>query len=243
MKKLITYDTLRNFSYSNDKICTAPIKGIVLDFFGLGGQQMFDEDMPFGKELANKGIVLLIPYNNPWAWMNTQAVLYTDEIIDVLMDKYALSESIPVVSSGGSMGGLSALVYTRYAQHTPVACVANCPVCDLVFHYTERPDLPRTLYSAFFHSSADCMEDALKTASPLHLVDQMPEIDYFIFHCEEDMAVNKEKHSDKFVKKMQPVHRVTYHTVPERGHCDLPEDMQKLYNDYIINAISAHHAK
>ena len=57
-------------------------------------------------------------------------------------------ENIPVVSTGGSMGGQSALVYCAYSKRTPVACVANCPVCDTVFHFTERPDLPRTLYSA-----------------------------------------------------------------------------------------------
>ena len=60
-------------------------------------------------------------------------------------------------------------VYTRYAAVTPVACVANCPVCDLPYHYTERPDLPRTLYSAFGDSDSETLGDAMKKASPYHL--------------------------------------------------------------------------
>ena len=34
--------------------------------------------------LADKGIACLIPYLNPWNWMNRQAVAYTDELIAVL---------------------------------------------------------------------------------------------------------------------------------------------------------------
>ena len=47
------------------------------------------------------------------------------------------------------MGGLCALVWPRYTKRRVVAVAANCPVCDLPFHYTERPDLPRTLRAAF----------------------------------------------------------------------------------------------
>ncbi|MEA4888753.1 MAG: prolyl oligopeptidase family serine peptidase [Clostridiaceae bacterium] len=237
MERVISYDTLRFFAYSNDKICSFPIKGIVLDFFGLGGQQMFNDDTQMGKELAKEGILLLIPYNNPWAWMNAQAVRYTDEIVNTIIDKYSLDEKVPIVSSGGSMGGLSALIYTRYAEHTPVACIANCPVCDLPYHYTERPDLPRTLYSAFYYSAADNIDEAMKAASPLHLVNEMPDVDYYIFHCENDSSVNIKRHSERFVSEMQKRHRIRYYTVPGRDHCDLDEKSKKLYNDYMVNAI------
>ena len=45
---------LRCFTYSNDKICKLPIKGIAVSFFGLGGTQMFDEDTEEGKCFAEK---------------------------------------------------------------------------------------------------------------------------------------------------------------------------------------------
>lgn len=239
MENIMTYDTLRHFAYSNDRICQKPIRGVVLSFFGLGGQDMYNGDTADGLFFAAKGILYLVPYNNPWAWMNKQAVSYTDELVDLLINHYHLSPNIPIVSTGGSMGGQSALTYMVYARHTPIACIANCPVCDLPFHYTERDDLPRTLYSAFYYEKGSVSE-VLQSASPIHLIEKMPEADYIIFHCEKDLAVNKENHSDLFVAGMREQgHRVIYHTVPERGHCDLPENMWALYNDYAVNAVLA----
>ena len=160
-----------------------------------------------------------------------------NQVTSVLFKEYNLPDDLPIVSTGGSMGGLSALVYMAYAKRTPVACVANCPVCDLPYHYTERPDLPRTLYSAFYNY--DCsLQDALKSASPLDLVDKMPvNSRYYVFHCEEDNAVNKQKHSDRFVEKMKEAHSIDYYAVPNRGHCDLTDEMGSLYNEIIVNSI------
>lgn len=238
MEKIITIQNLRSFAYCNNQICAKPIKGIVLSFFGLGGATMYNEDTEEGYKFAEKGILYLVPYQNPWAWMNRQTVDYTDELVDTLFKEYNLPESLPIVSTGGSMGGLSALVYTAYANRTPVACVANCPVCDLPYHFAERPDLPRTLYSAF-GTYEGTMEDALCSASPLHLVDNMPiKSNYYVFHCEEDKAVNKQKHSDRFVEKMLLKHKVEYYAVPERGHCDLTEEMCEKYNQCILKSIN-----
>ena len=237
MKQDITYDNLRNFAYTNDKICKKPIRGIVLSFFGLNSSTMYEEDTPEGIFYAERGILFVVPYNNPWAWMNRQAVAYTDSVIDILLAQYRLPDFLPIVSTGGSMGGLSALVYTRYAKRTPIACVANCPVCDLVFHYGERPDLPRTLYSAFYQYDGD-MEQALKTASPLHLVPKMPKVSYHIFHCDQDKAVNIKEHSEKFVAAMKDLgHTITFDIVKDRGHCDLPEDRKQQFLQYGVDAV------
>lgn len=238
MEKIITINNLRNFAYCNNHICAKPIRGIVVSFFGLGGDTMFNEDTEEGRKYAEKGILYLVPYQNPWAWMNKQTIDFADELIDVLFKEYNLQENLPIVSTGGSMGGLSALVYTAYANRTPVACVANCPVCDLPYHFTERPDLPRTLYSAFGMYEGT-MEDALRSASPLHLTDKMPvKPNYYIFHCEKDTAVNKQNHSDRFVEKMLSKHKVEYYAVPERGHCDLTQEMWEKYTDCILMSVN-----
>ena len=237
MEKIITYETLNNFAYVNDKICRKPIKGIAISFFGLGGMVMHDFDPVDGEYYAEKGILYVIPYNNPWSWMNKQAVAYTDEIIDVLIKEYNLADDIPIVSTGGSMGGLSALVFTAYSKRTPVACVANCPVCDAVFHYTERPDLPRTMYSALFNEQGT-LEDALKSISPLHLANIMPKVKYHIFHCTEDKSVNKAAHSDRLVAEFKEKGlSVTYDIQEGRGHCKLSLEMQRKYAEYIEKAI------
>lgn len=226
MEKIITYENLRSFAYSNDKSIKGEIKGVCVDFFGLGGDPMFDEDTENGADLAKLGIINIIPYYNPWAWMNPQAVAYTDEIVDVIYAHYNLPETTPIVYTGGSMGGLSCLVYTKYSKRTPTACMASCPVCDLPFHYTERPDLPRTLYSAFGRENTATLEDAMKLASPLHLAPTMPKsVKYYDFHCDHDTAVNIHAHSDKFVAEMKKAGAdIEYIIIPNRDHCSLDEE-------------------
>ena len=142
-----------------------------------------------------------------------------------------------VLITGGSMGGLSALVYCAYAKITPCACVTNCPVCDLVYHYTERPDLPRTLYSAFGDYEGT-MEDALKSCSPLHLAEKLPHIPYTVFHCEADKSVNLEKHSLRFVEAMEAAQqRIVLRKIPFRGHCDLSAEGRVAYMQAILSSI------
>lgn len=230
----INYNDLRMYTYSNDTLIQGEIKGIVIQFTGLNGTSMWKEDPEIALRMAKEGIVFLFPYINPWAWMNRDAVTYTDAVVDTLFEHYELREPTPIISTGGSMGGLCGLVYTRYAKRTPKACAVNCPVCDLPYHYTERPDLPRTLVSAF--GSYDMsLEDAMKTASPMHLVNEMPDVPYLILHCDKDMAVNKEKHSDRLVQKLSEKHNVTYVEVPDRGHCDLSPEAKEIYEDFMIS--------
>ncbi len=237
MEKLITKDTIRRFAYSNVHLLKEPARGIVVSFFGLGYNRMQDADTEEGIFFAEHGILYLFPYNAPWCWMDREAVLFTDEVIDAMVAGLSLPEDIPVVLMGGSMGGLSALVYSRYAARTPVACVVNCPVCDLPYHYTEREDLPRTLYHAFFFEEGK-IGDVLRTASPLHLAPEMPDIPYYVFHCCNDKAVNKQKHSDRFVEAMRASgHRVEYFEVPGRGHCALPYDLHARYLSLCVEAI------
>ena len=191
--------------------------------------------------ITTRTILLVIPYYNPWSWMNRQAFVYTAEILSVLKERYSLPNDIPIVSSGLSMGGLAAMVWAKDIKPAPVACVLNCPVFDLAEMLARRQHaIYRTLYSAFYSAHEDgTLEDAFKKVSPLHMIDEMPKIDYYIFQCEDDDNVCKSTHSDPFVTEMRRRgHRVTYHTIPGRGHCDLPDDFQKLFNQYIINAIS-----
>lgn len=237
MQKLITYDTLSFFAYSNDKICRKPIRGIMLHFPGLGNANMYPAHPDTAEFYAENGVLYVIPYNNPWAWMNKQAVAYTDEIIDVLVQAYGLKEDIPIVSSGRSMGALSSLVYTLYSKRTPVACIANSPVCDAVYHYTEREDLPRTMYSALYNEPGD-LETALKSISPLHLVEKMPRISYHLFHCGNDASVNIHKHTEPFYQAMEAAgHSITFDFVPDRKHCDLNYAAKKKYAQYALDAI------
>ena len=235
MEKLITFETMDNFAYVNYNVGRKPIRGITLQFFGLGGQDMwgFGTETDDGRFYGEQGILCVVPYNNPWSWMNRQAVEYTDEILDVLISHFDLPDDIPITSTGGSMGGMAALVYSAYAKRTPVACIVNCPVCDLPYHYTERRDLPRTLYSAVYYE--DCsLQKALEDRSPVHLGDKMPDIDYYFFHCAGDDCVSKARHSDVFVGKYKDTRNITYYEIDGQGHCYMPPEMGEKYRNLPI---------
>lgn len=228
MDKIINYDNLRYFAYTNADLINGEVKGIVLDFQGLGFSLMYNEHTEDGISDAQNGIIHIVPYYNPWSWMNKQTVNYIDEIVDVLIDHFKLSDDVKIVASGGSMGGMCALIYTYYAKRTPIKCVTNCPVCDMVYHYTERPDLPRTIYSAF-GSYEGTLDEALRSQSPLHLAENMPDIEYVHFHCTADSAVNYEKHGVVFSDKMKECGKnYKFITVPDREHCSLGE----FYREY-----------
>ena len=232
------YEDLRLYAYSNDKLIEGAIRGVAVEFTGLNGTRMIREDTDFGLFLARHSVAYLFPYINPWAWMNRDAVKLADAVVEALYTHYGLSDDTPLVSTGGSMGGLCALVYSFYAARPVSACAANCPVCDLPYHYTERSDLPRTLLSAF-GSYGMPLDDAMRTASPLHLAGKMPDIPYFIVHCEEDRAVSKAMHSDRLVQELSDTHNVTYFSVPGRDHCDLDERARSAYNAFILSACGA----
>lgn len=238
MNKVITAQNVHMFAYVSDEICIRPIKGVAIDFRGLGNQEMHSLPTERAAKFAAQGILYIIPYQNPWSWMNAQTVHFADEVIAAALERCGAPDA-PVVAMGGSMGGLAALVYTRYARRTPVLCLANCPVCDLPYHYTERPDLPRTLLSAFGTYDCDTLEQAMQTASPLHLAlrQDMPVVRYVVFHCEQDEAVNKQMHSDRFVQAMSAYCPVEYHAVPERGHCDLSDEANELYEMRVMQAL------
>ena len=234
----IAFEEVNNFAHTNLELISENPKAIVLSFHGLnGGTRMESEPTDYDRLMAEKGIVFIAPYYGPWSWMNSPAVTLIDAVVEAVIKRFPSLDGAPVISTGGSMGGLSALVYTRYARITPSACAANCPVCDLVFHRTERVDLPRTIYCAFAEEG-NTFEEAVEQHSPLHLVASMPDIPYLIVHGDADQSVNKQAHSDRFVKAMREAGRsVAYVEVPGMTHCNFTghDDARDAYESFIVN--------
>ena len=232
----ITWETLSSFCLSNVADVKGPVRGIVVEHHGLGCIWFKpNEGKGWNKDLSEKGIVAFHPHYDPWCWMNDAAVRFTDRIVDCIIEHYGLPKDTKVCSTGGSMGGLGALVYARYSRKNVVAAVANCPVCDLPYHYTERPDLPRTLTTAF--ADAPDFDTALKAHSPLDLAPQMPDICYFVVHSTADKAVNKERHSDRFVEAMRKAGRRIEYVISEgTGHCQLKPEARRRYNEAVLAA-------
>jgi len=238
MKTPINKDNIASFAYTNSALIKAKPRAVVVEFHGLGGgTRLINEDWPLSKFLAERDILYVIPYYGPWAWMNDKAVAYTDEVLDAVFENHGLDDDTPIVSSGYSMGGLGALVYCRRAKRTPAACAAISPVCDLPYHYTERPDLPRTLYLAYSHYDMT-LDAALEMTSPLHLVPEMPDIPYALFCGTADNEVAPAAHSDKFVTAMkQRGIEVEYLTMPEMGHCGLTKEGEDRYYEFVSSFV------
>ena len=57
MERIMTYENIRSFAYVNDRVVKKPIKGIVVNFIGLGGEEMYDNDKDgdtfFGSKVVN----------------------------------------------------------------------------------------------------------------------------------------------------------------------------------------------
>ncbi|MDR0902990.1 MAG: prolyl oligopeptidase family serine peptidase [Opitutaceae bacterium] len=235
----ISKDNIHNFAFTNERALAVAPRLVYFQFHGLGQTALFPPDALSERDKAEgaRGILRVHPYYGPWSWMNAEAVRYVDAVRDAVFERHGLPAGFPVVSTGGSMGGLSCLVYALCSKHTPAAIAANCPVCDLPYHATERPDLPRTMYSAFAHYAGG-IEAGLESASPLHQAGKMPRIPCLIVHSATDASVNKAAHSDKFVAAMRAASRpVEYIEVPVMPHCalDTVPAVEKRYHDFIYS--------
>lgn len=234
MNKIINYDNLRQFAYSNDKLIKGEINGIVLNFSGCSVYTMYDTDTHLGEFYAKHGVIFIIPYYNPWSWMNEPAVNLIDEILDVIFEKYKLT-NVPIASTGGSMGGQGAIIYMARAKRTPEICIANCPNCDLVFGFKNNHNHARTLYSAFHYEDGDIL-DVIKKYSPMHIVDQLPKnVEYHLFHGDNDEALNYTAHSKRLYEKMKEKgFNVTFTLCKGRNHAKVLIDSDIPAKEYIL---------
>lgn len=236
--KVITKDNFDKFTYTNAELLKKTPRAIVVEFHGLGdGRNEITEHTKLSYFFAEHDILYMLPYYGPWSWMNMRSVAITDEIIDAILEHFSIG-SLPVASTGLSMGGQGALIYTLRSKHPVKACATLCPVCDLVYHFTERRDTARSIYNA--HYSFDMpFEKALELASPIHQTDKMPDIPYFIIAATADKDVNCEKHALAFTEKMKKYNKtVTVFSDEGQGHCDATPDAVNAYKNFIVDALN-----
>lgn len=210
-------DWINSTCWRNEPFLKGAIRGVVVTFAGLGSGYRTEAGM-LDIALGEAGMLVVSPYYGPWSWMNRSARAFVDELLAAVYREYALPSDLPLVSSGGSMGGCAALLYCRYGKRKPVACDALYPVCDTVSHFRERPDLPPTFYHAFY-GYPEPMEECLREHSPLHQAEKLPDIPYLVTHGDADDQVDKAVHSDRLVAELRRLGRkVEYVEVPGMGH-------------------------
>ena len=214
---MISDALLDKLAWLSVEYVTPPISGIVLRFPGLGSTGMKADPDPYDLEWGQAGLLTVSAYQDPWGWMNSRVQRFVDDVVDAIRRRHQLGADVPLLSTGGSMGGHAALLYSLASRHRVAACLALWPVCDLPFHYTERVDLPRTMHHAF--NSYENIDDALRAHSPLHRVSDLPDIPYLIVHGAKDQAVGKAAHSDPMVAAMRDRQlRVEYLEREKLGH-------------------------
>ena len=249
-RECINKDTLNYFARTNEKVLTGPIRGVVLEFPGLGGGSCMggvdavgEYTAAYGLRCGRENILLAYVFTGPWSWMNDSAVKITDAVVEAIWDRYGLSEDVPLISTGGSMGGCGALLYCAYGKRKPAACAANGPACDAMDIYRAHPDFARTLFNAVAHYDMS-FEEAMASISPIRQVDRMPAIPYYIVHTDMDDIIPIERHSDELVRLLlERGYEVEYSVVPDRGHCDLPPKDWNAMVRWVIDQVRAHNER
>ena len=230
-------DVIDKVSYTAANDDGEPITSLMLRFSGLGAQHYDMYTADYEKPAISAGALLVVPFHNPWAWMNARTVAFVDDLIDALIARHNLDPKTPIVATGGSMGGHAALAFTMNSRHVITGCVANCAPADLVFSYGERPDLPKTLHDSV--GSYGDITDLLIANSPVHQAKRMPVVPYLIIHGGKDEAVSKVHHSDVLVRKLKGLDfDVRYIEIPEMGHCGpLTADAEQAIADFLLRSL------
>lgn len=240
---IINKDTYLYYANTNEEHLSLPVRGVVVEFPGLGGSSCLGGRIDRGsytdertKAYGENGIIVAYMFPGPWSWGNIGAVRMADAVVDAIAQKYNLKEGFPVASSGGSMGAIGALMYALRSKHKICVVAAACPCVDVEACFECHPDFPRTYVSAI--ASYDMsFKDALREISPVCHISQMPDTKYFICNDGDD-ELFPEAQCDLYVEKMiQTGHNVEYHKQPGLKHGAFePEVRERLYK-VILDAI------
>lgn len=180
---------LNDIAILGDTLMTGPIKGVALNFHGLGCMhkpRFWQEELDW----AALGWLVVFPFYGPWSWMNRNARALVDDITDAVYAQFQLPDTCPLASLGGSMGGMGALVYSQYARRKIDRCYAQYPVCDLRGHLYERDDIPKTICNAALGYQGGLNEFFAET-SPMELAEALPNIPYLLLTGDADPVVSK----------------------------------------------------
>ena len=242
---IINKDTYHYYANTNEDCLTLPVKGIVVEFPGLGGSSCIGGRIDMGsycdertKAFGEKGILVAYMFPGPWSWGNFTAVRMADAVVDALAEKYNLASGFPVASCGGSMGGTGALMYTLNSKFDICVTAAACPCVDVEACFYCHPEFPRTYISAVAMYDKN-LDEALCEISPVVWVNDMPAGKYFICSDEKD-ELFPEVQCDLYVKKLtESGHDVEYHKQPEKKHGEFYPEVRQRLHEVIENTILA----
>ena len=244
--KYINYENINYFTRNNLNYIEGDIKGIVMEFPGLGGSSCLgghvnigEYSSAFAQNAGKQGILVMYMYCGPWSWGNKGVARMADLVIDALKEQFDLPDDIPVVSTGGSMGGIGALNFTKNSRHNVVGCMAACPCYDILGEYNSfaaNPSFPRTYVSAVYTYDMP-LADALKSITPCENIEAMPKVPYYIV-CNENDECFDDDGMKKFAKDMEDAgHTVTFKFLPDTKHGEFTDEERVSYQSFIIDTV------
>ena len=242
-RDLINRDTYHYYANTNEEHLSLPVKGIILEFPGLGGGSCLGGSIDMGSystprtiAFGEKGILVAYLFPGPWSWGNRGAVRMADAVVRALADKYALPEDLPLAVSGGSMGGLGALIYAANTRYKLTAVAAACPCVDVKASLSCAEHFPRTYVSAVA-SYDKSLSEALDEISPICRIADMPKASYFICSDAED-ELFPESDCDLYVEKLRAAgHAVEYHKQPGKKHGGFLPEVRDALHEALEKAI------
>lgn len=234
--KYINKDTVSFYTNTNEEHLVQPVKGIIAEFPGLDGGSCIGGTLERGsysnewtKRFGEKGIIVAYMFPGPWSWGSKGVSRIADAVVAALADKYGLETGFPVAACGGSMGGVGTVMYVAESRYKLCGAAIACPCVDAEDRLMSHPDFPRTYLSAVAKYDME-FEDGLKSISPIHRIQDMQKIPYFICSDAED-EVFPEEQCDLYVEKLKNAgHDVVYYKQPGEKHGGfLPEIREKLH--------------
>ena len=234
--KYINKDTLLYYANTNEDFLSFPVKGVVIEFPGLDGGSCLGGSMTrdsysteWAERFGKKGILLVYLFPGPWSWGAKASMRMANAVIGAIFDKYTLPNGFPLVSCGGSMGSVGALMFAAESEYKLCHAAVACPCADIPDRLDCHPDFPRTYISAAAQYDME-LEDALKMFSPIHRISDLPEITYFICSDGADELFPEEQ-CDLYVEKLKNAGlTVEYYKQPGLGHGGFtPEIREKLH--------------
>ena len=218
--KYINCDNLHDYAFINEDSLVYPLRAICICFHGYTDDTMYKKSPETARILGQNGIAWVFPYYSVWAWMSKSSQAFNEQVIDAAYEKLNADEKIPLIVSGGSMGGLTALNYLVYGKRRAVGCAVNCSVTDMEKIFNDRPDFRRAILSAHIEEDAELVS-VMKRYSPVAFAERLPKIPYFLVYGESDVYFT-ETHMPYLVEKLKEG-KLSYTLHIEQGmkHCDI----------------------
>ncbi len=232
----ITKDNLENYAFVNLDTLTYPVRAVCVCFHGFTDDTVFEKSPRQAKELGEKGIAWVFPYFSVWAWYSDNSRKFNEQVLDAVYDKLALSDDIPLISSGGSMGGMTAFMYCIDGKRKPSACAMNCPVTDTRAHFENNFYIRRAIMDAHIDKE-EAMPEFLKGISPIYRIADFPDIPVFALFGGRDTCITEKEYAP-FIEKMK-VKNIKAVISENMEHCDTDNNEKgfRAMTDFIINAV------